>query len=281
MALDGGDGVGAGVDAVHRGGPAGRGVDGEPTGAAEHVEHPGPGGQRSDPGPVVALVEEVSRLLTTGQVGLERQPVLEERDRTVERRSGENRPVGERGRHRRGGSPGRSAHAQHHALLDRVGDVGQRGEDRLEVGQPGRGVESYHPVVAVAVDHQARQAVVLTVHAAIGGGGGRVGELAAKLDRRQQALPPEVGVDRSWITVMKDPDPDGGRRVVEADGHEAPLVVEHDGEITAGPAVAGAGHRGVVDPGVAAPDLAAGVGGHSKRHPTRTGVGEIGGHPAA
>ena len=139
------------VHRAHRLRSAGRGVHRESSGAREHVEDPGPTRHRPDPGTVVALVEEVARLLSPHDVGGEHQAMLAEGHRTFDVGTRHRHPVGQptglTGGHRSRQPEhdrGRFEQPRHH--VDQRGEVGEpRGavhlhdEDRARIDRrPGR-----------------------------------------------------------------------------------------------------------------------------------------------
>ena len=89
--------------------------------------------------------------------------------------------------------------------------------------------------MAIAIEHDAWQAVVLAVDDAIAGGGRggacTLGQSAASLDGLAD-LGAEPGlVDGGGSAVVQHLHPDGRGGVPEADGYEGAVVVEHHGQI--------------------------------------------------
>ena len=117
----------------------------------------------------------------------------------------------------------------------RVERLAQRRDHRGEVGEPDRGVQLDDQRAVVAVDDQRWQPVVLAVHAAVGVGVGIGGERRAALEGGRDPLPPERVVDRARLAVVQDLDADRRRRIPQPDRHEAPVGIEHDGEIAGAP----------------------------------------------
>ncbi len=152
------------VDGVDRRRPAGRGVDREPTGRREHVEHPLPAGELADGESIEPLIEEVAGLLAGLDVGFEREVAFAEQDRSVGDLTDDHVAVVETVALERLQVAGEPQH-------DRVD--ARRGEhavdDRTQVGIPDLAVELDHADVVVAVDHESRKAVVLAVDGAIAG----------------------------------------------------------------------------------------------------------------
>ncbi len=157
------------------------------------------------------------------------------------------------------------AQAQHHAVGRADFDQG-----RAQIGQPRqprRGVQLKHQEVCVPVDHQAGQTVVFAMNQAIAGGA-MLDEGGAPGCRRRQFLAQPGPVDGRRRAVLQHPHPDRRRGVIQADGEEAPPLVEDHRQI-AGPALALPVGDGLVEePGMAGPQGALTRRRHPERQPT-------------
>ncbi len=230
-------------------------MHGEASGAGEHIEHAGALAHRGQQRPVLPLVEEVPGLLAADHVGLEQQPVLEERHRL----DGQVTHHGHR--------PAADAATMAHDHGRRNDQLTETVDDVRKVGQPGRGVDLRHVRVVVAIDHEAGQAVVLPVDEAIPGGVAGLLQRPPVRQRGAQSPGPERRVDRRRPAVVQDTDADRRVRVVQADGDERPVRIEDDRQVARGPVVADGRDRPVEHPRMPGPDLALGVAGDAHRHP--------------
>ena len=266
------DGERARVDGQHGVRAAGGRVDGEPAGAAEDVEHAGAAGERADAAAVVALVEEVPGLLAANDVGLEREPRLEERHGPLDRLACDElallQPVQVL-------VAGRAREAQHDR--GRPAQVDERVDHVAQVRHPRRRVQLHDEHVRVAIDDEAGQAVVLAVDEPVAGGRrielGR--ERRPSLDRRAEPRPEPCRVDRHRRALVEHLHADGRRRVPQPDRDEAAVVVEHDGEVAGRALAGGAADRAVVQPRVTGLQAPASIGRHAQRDALRRRGGQV------
>ena len=266
---------------MDRPGTSGRRGEGESPAGAEHVEHVEARGQGPQPGPVVALVEEVSGLLPGDHVGLHHQPVLPEQHRSVGCGAQQGGALG----------PGRAecradvaTGPQHHG--GRRHPFGDELGEHRQVGEPGPAVDLGHHHLGVLVEHQPGEPVVLAVHEPVGIGVGRGAQRRPDRQGRIEPLGPEVAVDVAGPPAVEHLDPDRGVGVVEADGDELAVPVEHDSQV---PRLrVGAldrGDGGIEHPRVPGPHMALGVrgdpygqvrhGGHANGLRRRFGPGQV------
>jgi len=227
------------------GAPAGRG-QGKSAVVGEDVEDPFPPGESFHPGAVVALVEKEACLLAADRVDFEAQPVFKAGEGFGDRRPVEDLAVLE---------AAQMFGVLFQAAVEAQHDAGERLllqkalEAVVKVGKPGVGVELDHGGVAVAIDDHPRHPVALAVDQPVAVCFGLLqGEAAC------QSLcysPGEEGaVDGAGLAGAQDAQADGGKGVVEADGHEALLVVEDDRQIPRFSPVTFTGDAFDVEPGV-------------------------------
>ncbi len=137
------------VDEVHRLGTARRRRHREATGAGEHVEHILARRHAPDERPVVALVEEVTRLLAVDDVGLERQPAFAEEHGLVGRGADDGVAVRQPEGLARGYRP---AQAEDDALG--VEELAEHFDDHRQVREPRRRVQLDHERAVVPIDDE-------------------------------------------------------------------------------------------------------------------------------
>ncbi len=252
-----GDGERARVDRQDRVGSAGGSVHGEAAGAAEQVEHAGPVRERADEAPVVALIEEVARLLTPDDVGFEGESRLEERHRPGDGFAGHDlallQPVQLL-------LAGGAREAQHDRR--RREHVDERVHHVAQVRHPRRGVQLDHEHVGVAVDHQPGEAVVLAVYDAVPVRRGSLvgGQRRTPCRRLAQAGAEPRGVDRRRRAFVEHLHADRRGRIPQADGDETPVVVEHDREVAGCTLARRLADRPLVEPRMPGAKAAPGVG---------------------
>lgn len=236
------------------------GVDGETAGRGEHVENRAALATTPDElghhGPVVALIEEVPRLLAVDDIGLESEPVLEKRHRLVGSGAEESIALLESVQSAcvEGASETQYERRRVPEFVDRLGDV-------REVRDPRGGVHLEDHRGVVAVEDETGHRVAFAVDESDARGVAAVDEGLATISRSLEAAAPEGPVDGGRCPVVQDPDAQGARRVEQADGDELALGVEDHGEIARVAIARDRGDGVVVDPGVPGPDVTQGVGG--------------------
>ncbi len=229
------------VDGGHTRSAAERGVDREPAGVGEQVEHGRAGREPADGAAVVALVEEEPGLLSGADVDAEPRVVL--RDRELHRGLAEHRLAGA------------AAALPQPRVFDGRPAVLEAGEHRREQRPPQRArrrtVEHGHRGPGVRVDDESGQPVGFAMDEADAGAAGQ--QWVALAPSGRGACPPRRPrvVDRGIRVAIEHARADRRLRVDERAGERATVVGDRHDLARGGVA---AGQRAVVDPRMAGGD---------------------------